>query len=136
LRNVREAFRVGADMFGWSTRTVAPRTTRDGKHLVGVGVATAFYPAYRFPSSARVEIRADGTAVGYVASHEMGMGTATAQAQTLADMLGLEVERVRFEYGDSSLPDAPFAGGSNQTISIAAGLVAASDALKKTMHGL
>ncbi len=136
MRNLGEAYRVGAERFGWSRRNAAPGTTRDGRHLVGMGVATATYPVYQMPAAARVELRADGTAVGLSSAHEMGMGTATAQAQNLADRLGLPFERVRFEYGDSTQPAGPMAGGSNSTISVAAAVTAATDALKKKLHGL
>ncbi len=136
MRNITEAYRIGAEMFGWSKRNAAPRTTRDGRHLVGSGVATAYYPAYQFPASARVEIHADGHALAQSAMHEMGMGSATAQAQNLADELGLPFEQVRFEYGDSRFPDAPVAGGSNSTISVGAAVKAACDEAKKIIHGL
>ncbi|MGA9770736.1 MAG: xanthine dehydrogenase family protein molybdopterin-binding subunit [Blastocatellia bacterium] len=136
MRNIKKAYCIGADMFGWSKRNPAPRTSRDGRFLVGYGVATAFYPAYQFPAAARVLIYADGSAVAQSAMHEMGMGSATAQAQNLADELGLPMEQVRFEYGDSSMPDAPVAGGSNSTISVGAAVKAACDKAKKKIHGL
>ncbi|MGB7922663.1 MAG: xanthine dehydrogenase family protein molybdopterin-binding subunit [Pyrinomonadaceae bacterium] len=136
MRNITEAYRVGAEMFGWSRRNAAPRTTRDGRHLIGYGVATAYYPAYQFPAAARVEIRADGTALAQSAMHEMGMGSATAQAQNLADELGLPFKQARFELGDSLFPDAPVAGGSNSTISVGAAVKAACDEVKKIIHGL
>ncbi|OLE50870.1 MAG: dehydrogenase [Acidobacteria bacterium 13_1_20CM_3_53_8] len=136
MRNIKEAYRVGAEMFGWSKRHAAPRTMRDGRFLIGCGVATAFYPAYQFPAAARVEIHADGTAIAQSAMHEMGMGSATAQAQNLADELGLSFEQVRFEYGDSNFPYAPVAGGSNSTISVGAAVKAACDDAKKKIHGL
>jgi xanthine dehydrogenase YagR molybdenum-binding subunit len=136
MRNLREAYRIGAERFGWDRRHAAPRTMRLGRSLVGYGVATAYYPTYQFPSAARVEIHADGSAVGQSSAHEMGMGTATAQAQNLADQLGLPLDRVRFEYGDSSLPEAPVAGGSNSTISVGASVIAACEAAKRTIHGL
>jgi xanthine dehydrogenase YagR molybdenum-binding subunit len=135
-RNLREAYRVGAEKFGWARRPATPRTRRDGRHLVGFGVATAYYPAFQFPSAAHVEIRADGTAVAQSAAHEMGMGTATAQAQNFADQLGLPVDRVRFEYGDSRLPEGPIAGGSTSTVSVGAAVIAAADALKEKLHAL
>lgn len=136
MRNIKEAYRIGAEMFGWAKRNPAPRTTRDGQHLIGYGAATAYYPAYQFPAEARVEIHADGTALAQSAMHEMGMGSATAQAQNLADELGLAFEQVRFEYGDSMFPDAPVAGGSNSTISVGAAVKAACDEAKKAIHGL
>jgi xanthine dehydrogenase YagR molybdenum-binding subunit len=72
-----------------------------------------------------VRISADGTAVIQAAAHEMGMGTATVQIQHAAERLGLPIDRVSFEYGDSNLPQSPVAGGSNQTASILASVTAA-----------
>src|SRR6185503_21104455 len=90
------------------------------------GVATAYYPFYRFPVKARVCIFANGKAVVQTPAAEMGMGTATVQIQHAADRLGLPIERVAFHYGDSKLPDSPvMAGGSNQTASIFAAVQAA-----------
>jgi xanthine dehydrogenase YagR molybdenum-binding subunit len=109
---------------------------REGRFLIGYGVATAFYPAYQFPAAAKVQIYADGSALAQSALHEMGMGTATAQAQHFADQLGLPFDNVRFEYGDSSLPPAPVAGGSNSTISVGAAVQAACDTAKRIIHGL
>jgi xanthine dehydrogenase YagR molybdenum-binding subunit len=136
MRNIKEAYRKGAEMFGWSKRNRAPRTTRDGRYLRGYGAATAYYPAYQFPAAAHVEIHADGTALAQSAMHEMGMGSATAQAQHLADELGLPFDQVRFDYGDSRYPEAPVAGGSNSTISVGAAVKAACDEAKKMIHGL
>jgi xanthine dehydrogenase YagR molybdenum-binding subunit len=135
MRSLREAYRVGAEEFGWVRRKSEPRATRDGHHLVGYGVATAYYPTFQFPATARVEVHADGSVIGRSAAHEMGMGTATAQAQNLADQLGVPLDRVRFEYGDSRFPVAPVAGGSNSTVSVGAAVVAACDAVKRKIHG-
>jgi xanthine dehydrogenase YagR molybdenum-binding subunit len=117
-RHFKEAYRLGAEKFGWQNRAPKPRATRDGHWWIGQGVATAFYPAYRFPAAAKVRINVDGTAVVQSSAQEMGMGTATAQTQHAAERLGLPMSAVRFEYGDSDLPHAPVAGGSNQTVSV------------------
>ena len=111
-----------------------PRSQRDGKWLVGQGVATAYYPFLRFPAKARVRICADGTAIVQTPASEMGMGTATAQIQHAADRLGLPLERVTFQYGDSSLPDTPMmAGGSNQTATIFAAVQAAVEQVHREL---
>lgn len=47
-KNLKECYRIGAEKFGWSRRIPAPRSMRDGNLLVGWGMATATYPAYRF----------------------------------------------------------------------------------------
>jgi xanthine dehydrogenase YagR molybdenum-binding subunit len=51
------------------------------------------------------------------------------QAQLAAELLGLPVEQVTFEYGDSSLPNSPMAGGSSQSASIGAAVIAARNKL-------
>ncbi|MDB6088686.1 MAG: dehydrogenase [Gammaproteobacteria bacterium] len=125
-RNLLEAYRRGAERFGWAQRNPAPGSQRDGAWQIGQGVATAYYPYYRMPGgSARLRITADGRAVVQAAAHEMGMGTATVQVQHAAERLALPVERVSFEYGDTHFPDSPVAGGSNQTVSIVAAVTAA-----------
>lgn len=132
MRNLVEAYRRGAEAFGWDRRRAEPRAERDGKWLVGRGVATAYYPYFRWPAKVRVRVLADGSAVVQAAAHEMGMGTATVQLQQAAERLGLSIDKVSFEYGDSALPDSPIsAGGSSQTVTIAAALL---DAVEK-LHG-
>ena len=130
-RAVIEAFKRGAEKFGW--KNAEPRSQKDGKWLIGQGVATAYYPYYRFPGTARVRINADGTATVQTAAHEMGMGTATVQLQQSAERLGLPIDRVSFEYGDSALPESPMAGGSNQTVSVVASIAAAVEKAHKEL---
>ena len=133
-RQLTEAYRRGAQKFGWSARNPEPRSQRNGKWWIGQGVATAYYPFYRFPVKVRLCLYADGRAVVQTPAAEMGMGTATVQIQHAADRLGLPLERVAFQYGDSKLPDTPvMAGGSNQTASIFASVQAAVEELHKEL---
>jgi xanthine dehydrogenase YagR molybdenum-binding subunit len=111
-RRLREAFTAGAQAFGWSKRSPAPRSMRDGKQLVGWGVAAGTYPVRRTPGEALVRILADGTAEIASSGIDMGQGTYTILAQTAAEALGIPVERMRVKLGDSALPRAPVAGGS------------------------
>jgi xanthine dehydrogenase YagR molybdenum-binding subunit len=128
-RNLVEAYRRGAEAFGWNERrSAAPGTRREGPWRLGAGVATAYYPYYRRAAKARIRIAADGTATIRAPANEMGMGTATVQIQHAAERLGLPVERVSFEYGDSSLADAKImAGGSSQTVTVLAAVDIAID---------
>jgi len=132
-RNLIEAYRRGAEKFGWHARSPEPRSQRDGEWLIGQGVATAYYPVYRFPAAARVRISADGTAIVQAGANEMGMGTATVQIQEAAESLGLPIDKVSFHYGDSNLPESPTAGGSCQTVSIAAAVQAAVEKAQREM---
>src|ERR1700761_897918 len=125
-RNIVKAYRDGAERFGWSERKDKPGARREGEWLVGMGCATATYPFYRMPGGkARLTLSNDGVATAEFAAHEMGMGTATAQAQVVADRLGIELECVRIRYGESDLAGAFIAGGSSQTASIGASVLAA-----------
>lgn len=129
-RNLMEAYRRGAERFGWSKRSATPRSRREGNWLIGYGVATATYPYHRMPGgAARIRLTSDGHAVVQMGSHEMGMGTATVQAQLAAELLALPVDCVRFEYGDSQLATGTVAGGSSQSATIAAAVTAARDKL-------
>ena len=135
-RHLRKAYIAGAEKFGWKNRPATVRSQRDGDWLIGQGVATGTYPVYRFVTAARARIHADGTALIQTAAHEMGMGTATVQTQHAADRLGLPMEKIHFEYGDSSLPMGGVAGGSSQTISIALAVQEVSDKLLREFLSL
>ena len=133
-RHLLKAYQDGAERFGWDRRNPTPGARREGEWLVGMGVATATYPYYRMPGgAARIRLTADGRAVVQMASHEMGMGTATVQAQHAAERLGLPLDRVSFEHGHTDLPTGTLAGGSSQTASIAAAVGAAHDELVREL---
>ncbi len=133
-RNLLEAYRRGAERFGWEQRNPKPRAQRDGEWLIGRGVATGTYPYYRMPGgAASITLMADGRATVRMAAHEMGMGTATVQAQHAAERLGLPIEQVTFECGDSDFPSGTMAGGSSQSASIIAAVTAAQEELVKQM---
>ncbi|MGX9394143.1 xanthine dehydrogenase family protein molybdopterin-binding subunit (plasmid) [Nitrobacteraceae bacterium UC4446_H13] len=124
-RHIVEAYKSGAARFGWDQRG-QPGARREGEWLVGLGCATATYPYYRMPGgAARITVKRDGHATVAVAAHEMGMGTATTQTIVLAERLGLPLDHVSVEYGDSVLPGLVLAGGSQQTASIGAAVMAA-----------
>jgi xanthine dehydrogenase YagR molybdenum-binding subunit len=125
-RHLSETYRIGAERFGWSSRTAQPGVRRDGEWLIGMGCATAAYPYVRIPGGgARITLTKDGHAKVEAAAHEMGMGTATVQTQICAARLGLPLDKVTFSYGDSSLPGTIDAVASQQTASIGAAVIAA-----------
>jgi xanthine dehydrogenase YagR molybdenum-binding subunit len=129
-RHLVEAYRAGAARFGWDKRDPKPGTRREGEWLIGVGCATATYPYYRFPGgAATITLSKNGHATVGFAAHELGMGTATVQSQVIADRLGLSLDQVVVAYGDSFLAGAFVAGGSSQTASIGAAVIAAHRAL-------
>ena len=129
-RHIVEAWRAGAERFGWDRRSAEPRKRREGEWLIGLGCAQATYPYYRMPgAAARITLTRSGTAIVEVAAHEMGMGTATTTAMVAADRLGLPLHRVEIRYGDSMIPGSILAGGSQQTAAIGGAVIAAHRAL-------
>jgi len=131
-RQLTEAYRRGAEKFGWRSRNPEPRSRREGNWLIGQGVATAYYPYFRFPVAVRMCLFADGKVLVQAPAAEMGMGTATIQIQHAADRLGVPLPHVTFEYGDSKLPDSPLmAGGSNQSASMLSAVRTAAEELHK-----
>jgi xanthine dehydrogenase YagR molybdenum-binding subunit len=117
-KSLRECYARGAEAFGWKTRNPQPRSMRDGRYLIGMGMATATYPTNRSKASASAQIRPDGSALVRSAGVDIGTGAYTAFTQIFADTLGLPVEHVTVELGDSSFPEAPPAGGSQLTASL------------------
>jgi xanthine dehydrogenase YagR molybdenum-binding subunit len=128
-RHLVEAWRAGAERFGWERRT-APGTRREGEWLAGMGCATATYPYHRFPGGvARIRLDKTGHATVEVPAADMGMGTATTQTIVTAERLALPLERVTIALGDSSFPGSMLAGGSGQTASISGAVIAAQRTL-------
>ncbi|MDO6414989.1 xanthine dehydrogenase family protein molybdopterin-binding subunit [Sphingomonas sp. BIUV-7] len=124
--DIAKAYAQGAEAFGWNKRKAVPGSRREGEWLIGMGVATGTYPYHRMPGgAARMTLTRDGHATIEIAAHEMGMGTATAHTQVTADRLGLGLDQVTFRYGDSLMPGVVLAGGSQQTASIGASIIAA-----------
>ncbi|HEY2188151.1 MAG TPA: xanthine dehydrogenase family protein molybdopterin-binding subunit, partial [Caldimonas sp.] len=130
-KSLRECYRVGAERFGWSRRAATPASRRDGRWLVGHGMATATYPANRSAAEAVVRLLPDGNVVVGSATHDLGTGTYTVMSQVAADALGMPIERIRFELGDSRLPKSPGAGGSQSAASVAPAVHAACAAMQK-----
>ncbi|BCH28611.1 acylaldehyde oxidase [Mesorhizobium sp. L-8-10] len=124
-RSLLKCYDIGAERFGWSQRSAKPRSMRDGRLLIGIGAASATYPAYQAPSSARVRLLADGSAEVEVAASDMGPGTYTSMTQVAAETLGLPVDKVRFSLGRSDFPPAPSHGGSWTMASVGSAIQAA-----------
>ncbi len=98
-KSLRECYRIGADRFGWSRRSMEPRSMREGNTLVGWGMATAVYPTRRSPSSASARLNADGTFSVDAGTQDLGTGTYTIMTQIAADSFGVPANQVKFRLG-------------------------------------
>jgi xanthine dehydrogenase YagR molybdenum-binding subunit len=126
---LRECYRLGAEKFGWKDRKFEPRSMRDGRLLVGWGTATGVWGAFQRPASARITLRADGTAHVVSATSDIGPGTYTVMTMIAAEYLGLRPEQVQFELGDTKFPRAPAQGGSQTTSSVGSAVYGAALAI-------
>jgi xanthine dehydrogenase YagR molybdenum-binding subunit len=135
-KHLKECFAVGAERFGWAKRTPAPRSMREGNELVGYGVATATYPAMRQKTAARATVDRDGHVTIASATHDLGTGMYTIMTQVAAQALDVPMESVTAKLGDSTLPQAPVAGGSMSTASVMPAVQAACGALRATLDAL
>lgn len=126
---LRACYTEGAKAFGWEKRSAEPRSMRDGNILIGWGFATSTYPTNRMPSAAKARMDRQGNVVVQCGTQDIGTGTYTVMTQVASDTLGVPMQRIRFELGDSNLPPAPVSGGSMTVASVAPSVQAACQAL-------
>jgi xanthine dehydrogenase YagR molybdenum-binding subunit len=130
-RALRACLTKGAARFNWDKRTPEPRSMRDGRTLVGQGVAAAIFTHWRWPGKARVTLNGDGSALVEAAAHDIGTGTYTVMAQVAADAIGLTPDRVTVRLGDTRLPESHPAIGSSTTANATAAVMLAAQAARQ-----
>jgi xanthine dehydrogenase YagR molybdenum-binding subunit len=132
-RHLVACMREGARRFGWDKRNPRPGQVRDGRWLVGMGMAAATRGNPLQLSKANVRLDSDGIATVRMAMTDIGTGTYTILAQIAAEMLGLPMERIRVELGDTSFPEASGSGGSFGAGSSGSALFEACTALRERL---
>jgi xanthine dehydrogenase YagR molybdenum-binding subunit len=134
-KHLLECYSEGARRFGWAQRTPAPRSMREGRELIGYGMATATYPALASGAEVRVRTEANGRVAVECATHDLGTGMYTIAAQVAAETLGLPIDHIDVRIGDSRYPRAPVAGGSQSTASVIPPLARACAELRERAGG-
>jgi xanthine dehydrogenase YagR molybdenum-binding subunit len=132
-RRLIECMRTGADRFGWDKRNPKPGQVRDGRWLVGLGMAAAFRNNINMKSAARVRLDSRGLVTVETDMTDIGTGSYTILAQTAAEMMGVPLERVVVKLGDSSFPVSAGSGGQWGGNSASAGVYAACVKLRETV---
>jgi xanthine dehydrogenase YagR molybdenum-binding subunit len=135
-KELRQCYRLGAERFGWAGRPIEPGTLRDGRVLVGWGMASALMSTFRFGASARVSVRRDGSALVETAAHEIGTGVANLLAEIAGRALDLPPERVEVLLGDTTLPEAGGTFGSATTLSVGSAVERAAVQLRAKLDAL
>jgi xanthine dehydrogenase YagR molybdenum-binding subunit len=123
-KHLDDCYRIGAARFGWAHRSRHGR--EDGDWLVGMGTATAMFPAIRFPATVRVTLRADDTAEVATSGADPGTGLLTVLSLVGAESLDIEQSRVTPVLGDSALPPGGMSGGSSATASAGTAIMVAA----------
>ncbi|HEX2854064.1 MAG TPA: aldehyde oxidoreductase molybdenum-binding subunit PaoC [Opitutaceae bacterium] len=132
-RRLTECFRTGAGRFGWSRRNPMPAKTREGRWLIGTGVAAAFRNNLVMKSAARVRLDNRGVVTVETDMTDIGTGTYTIIAQTAAEMMGVPLDKVIVKLGDSRFPVSCGSGGQWGGNSSSAGVYAACMKLREAV---
>ncbi|MCZ2498086.1 molybdopterin-dependent oxidoreductase [Xylophilus sp. Kf1] len=132
-RQLVECMQTGAERFGWSKRQATPAGRREGRWLVGMGMAAAIRGAPVMKSAARVRLGADGVVTVETDMTDIGTGSYTIVAQTAAEMLGVGIDRVVVKMGDSRFPESPGSAGQWGAASVTAGVYAACVKLREAV---
>ena len=135
-KSLRQCYQVAAERFAWDRRTPDPRSMQSDGQLVGYGMATATYPVMRFPAMARVALFGDGHVLVQSGTQDLGTGTYTTMSLVAAEVLGLPIDQVRAQLGDSTLPHAGVSGGSSTTGSVCSAVQAAAEQVRDRLAEL
>lgn len=127
---LKECYQMGAERIGWWQRNRKPRSMQEDGWLVGYGMSSGVFGAFRGNASVLARLLADGSLVVQSAVADSGPGTATTMVKIASDVMSLPVAKVTFQLGDSSLPPGPTQGGSATTSSVGSAVHEACTALK------
>ena len=133
---LRECYEQAAARFGWEKRDPRPGSMRDGHTRIGWGMATGIWDAMQQPARARASFGLDGKLVVGSATADIGPGTYTVMSQIAAATLGLPIEDVSFQLGDTSLPLAPLQGGSFTVSSVGSAVKKVCESLREKLFAM
>ncbi len=132
-RQLVQCLQLGAQKFGWDQRNARPAQVREGEWLIGMGVAAAFRDNLLVKSGARVRLNSEGMVTVETDMTDIGTGSYTILAQTAAEMMGLSLEKVRVQLGDSRFPVSSGSGGQFGGNNSASGVYAACVKLREAL---
>jgi xanthine dehydrogenase YagR molybdenum-binding subunit len=130
-RQFIQCLEQGADTFGWARRNARPAQVRDGNWLVGMGMAAGFRNNLLMKSAARVGIDKAGIVTVATDMTDIGTGTYTIIAQTAAETMGVDMDKIVVLLGDSSFPASAGSGGQWGANNSTAGVYAACMKLRE-----
>ena len=132
-RQLVPCLQEGAHRFGWERRNPKPAQVREGRWLVGMGMASASRPNHLMAGQCKVRLGGDGVLVARMSMTDIGTGSYTVFTQIAAEMLGLPLEQVRIEIGDSDFPPTRGSGGSFGAATAGSALFDACEHLRRKL---
>jgi xanthine dehydrogenase YagR molybdenum-binding subunit len=132
-RHLIECLQTGAERFGWDQRPAQPGSRREGRWLIGLGMAVAFRNNLTVKSGARVRLNDQGMVTVETDMTDIGTGSYTIIGQTAAEMLGVTLDKVLVRLGDSSFPVSAGSGGQFGGNCSTAGVYAACIKLREAV---
>jgi xanthine dehydrogenase YagR molybdenum-binding subunit len=135
-KNLRDCYKQAAERFGWSRRNPKPGSTREGRQLIGLGMATETYPGKNLPAAALVSVQPNGRVLVASGTQEIGTGNYTIMTEVAAAVLGIAPSLVDARLGDTSLPEAPISAGSMSTASVTPAVKAAAEQVQAKLREL
>ncbi len=133
---LKECYQLGAEKIGWANRKLEPRSIQDGDWLVGYGMGTGAFGAFRGAATVKIKLEPDGTLLLQCSVNDMGPGTATMMTTVASNQLGLPMNKIRVEMGSTLLPPGPMQGGSTVTSTVGAAVHETCTALKEQIAAL
>ena len=126
-KHLREAYKLGAEKFGWSNRNPKIGSMTKGDEILGWAMATCTWPATRHNAEVRVSLLADGSVRAVCATQDIGTGTYTVFAEVISDRTGVAVDKIHVQLGDTAFPPGPTSGGSSATATVIPAIAKATD---------
>lgn len=133
---LKEAYELGAEKIGWTNRKAAPRSIQEDGMLVGYGMSSGTFGAFRGKATVSATLKADGSLILRSAAADIGPGTATAMVQIAADVTGIAPSKIQFMLGESAYPFAPQQGGSSTVSTLGSAVTDACKALQQKLASM
>lgn len=133
---LKECYQLGSERIGWQQRRLEPGTLKDGDWLVGYGMGTGSFGAYRGTASVRAKLEPDGRLLLQCSVNDMGPGTATMMTAIASEAMGIQANKITVQMGSTGLPPGPTQGGSTTTSTVGSAVHEASMELKLQIAAL
>jgi xanthine dehydrogenase YagR molybdenum-binding subunit len=133
---VKECYELGAEKIGWKNRKLQPAASGEGDWMIGYGMGTGAFGAFRGAATIKARLEPDGKLLLQCSVNDMGPGTATMMTKVASDAMCIPVNKIKIEMGSTLLPPGPMQGGSTVTSTVGAAVYDTCSALKDQIAAL